>query len=156
VLLDAKGLYKRYGDLVAVNGIDFCVREGEIFGFLEPNGAGKTTTVRMFCGLTKIASGDAYIDGHSVRLEGKKVKKIIGVVPDISNLYSELTCLENPLFSGEMYGIPKRERLEKAEELLRPLGLWERRNTKFKNLSKGLKRRLTLAATLKLIRSKIP
>jgi len=147
-ILEAKNLYKKYKDLVAVNGINFCVREGEIFGFLGPNGAGKTTTVRMFCGLTKITSGDAYIDGHSITSEGKKVKKIIGVVPDISNLYSELTCLDNLLFSGEMYGIPKKKRVEKAEELLRFFGLWRRRNTKFKNLSKGLKRRLTLAAAL--------
>jgi len=147
-ILEAKRLHKRYGDLIAVSNIDFCVRGGEIFGFLGPNGAGKTTTVRMFCGLTKITSGDAYIDGHSVTMEGKKVKKIIGVVPDISNLYSELTCFDNLLFSGEMYGIPKRERLEKAEKLLKFFGLWERHNTKFKNLSKGLKRRLTLAAAL--------
>lgn len=147
-ILEARGLFKKYGDLVAVNGIDFCVKRGEIFGFLGPNGAGKTTTVRMFCGLTRITAGEAYIDGHSVTKEGKKIKKIIGVVPDVSNLYLELTCLENLLFSGEMYGISKRMRLEKAEELLRFFGLWNRRNTKFKNLSKGLKRRLTLAMAL--------
>ena len=147
-ILEARRLFKKYGDLVAVNGINFCVKRGEIFGFLGPNGAGKTTTVRMFCGLARITAGEAYIDGYSVTKEGKKVKKLIGVVPDISNLYSELTCLENLLFSGEMYGVPKRKRLEKAEELLRFFGLWDRRNTKFKNLSKGLKRRLTLAAAL--------
>jgi len=147
-ILEARGLFKKYGDLVAVNGINFCVKRGEIFGFLGPNGAGKTTTVRMFCGLTRITAGEAYIDGYSIKKDGKKVKRIIGVVPDISNLYSELTCLENLLFSGEMYGVPKRKRLEKAEELLRFFGLWNRRNTKFKNLSKGLKRRLTLAVAL--------
>ena len=147
-ILEARGLFKKYGDLVAVNGINFCVKRGEIFGFLGPNGAGKTTTVRMFCGLTRITAGEAYIDGYSVKKDGKKIKRIIGVVPDISNLYSELTCLENLLFSGEMYGVPKRKRLEKAEELLRFFGLWNRRNTKFKNLSKGLKRRLTLAVAL--------
>ena len=147
-ILEAVDLVKKYDGFTAVKGINFCVKSGEIFGFLGPNGAGKTTTVRMFCGLTRITAGEAYIDGYSVAKEGKRVKKIIGVVPDISNLYSELTCFENLIFSGEMYGVPKRKRLEKAEELLRFFGLWGRRNTKFKNLSKGLKRRVTLAMAL--------
>ena len=147
-ILEAKGLHKEYGDLTAVKNVNFCVQEGEIFGFLGPNGAGKTTTVRMFCGLTSITSGEVYINGYNITVKGKKAKKMIGVVPDISNLYSELTCLENLLFSGEMYGISKSKRVKKAEELLKFFGLWGRRNTKFKNLSKGLKRRLTLAAAL--------
>ena len=147
-ILEARDLVKKYEDFTAVKSINFCVQRKEIFGFLGPNGAGKTTTVRMFCGLTRITAGEAYIDGHSITKENKKVKKIIGVVPDISNLYSELTCLENLIFSGEMYGVPKRRRLKKAEELLKFFGLWERRNTKFKTLSKGLKRRLTVAMAL--------
>ncbi|OYT53831.1 MAG: daunorubicin ABC transporter ATP-binding protein [Desulfurococcales archaeon ex4484_217_2] len=143
-----EGLTKKYGDLVAVKGINFCVRQGEIFGFLGPNGAGKTSTVRMLCGLTKITSGEAKIYGYDVVRNHKNVKRIIGVVPESSNLYWDLTCLDNLLFCGEMFGVPREERLSRAIKLLKSFGLWDKRNVKFKNLSKGLKRRLTIAAAL--------
>ncbi len=143
-----ENLTKDYDGFRAVDGISFCVRRGEIFGFLGPNGAGKTTTIRMLCGLTKITKGKAIIDGHDVRKESKTVKKIIGVVPDVSNLYMELSCWDNLVFCGEMYGVPRNERIRRAEELLRFFGLQRFRNMKFKNLSKGLKRRLTIASAL--------
>ena len=146
--IEVKDLTKRYGSFVAVDHISFSVRDGEIFGFLGPNGAGKTTTVRMLCGLTRITEGKAYIYGHDVVREHMVVKSLIGVVPDISNLYYELSCWDNLLFIGEMYGLPKSERIRKAEELLKLFGLWGKRNVLFKNLSKGLKRRLTIAAAL--------
>ncbi len=147
-IIEVKDLTKKYGDLVAVDNITFCVKQGEIFGFLGPNGAGKTTTVRMLCGLTRITSGKASIAGYDVVKDSRKVKELIGVVPDTPNLYWELTCLENLLFAGEMYGIPRDLRLKRAEELLRFFGLWEKRNVKFKNLSRGLKKRLSIAAAL--------
>ncbi len=146
--IEVKDLTKRYGSFVAVDHISFSVRDGEIFGFLGPNGAGKTTTVRMLCGLTRITEGKAYIYGHDVVREHMVVKSLIGVVPDISNLYYELSCWDNLLFIGEMYGLPKSERIRRAEELLKLFGLWGKRNVLFKNLSKGLKRRLTIAAAL--------
>ena len=144
----AEGLVKKYGDLTAVDGVSFCVRRGEIFGLLGPNGAGKTSTVRMLCGLTRITEGRATISGYDVVKDYRRVKELIGVVPDLSNLYWELTCLENLLFCGEMFGIPRGERFRRAEELLKFFGLWGRRNDKFKDLSRGLKRRLTIAAAL--------
>ena len=147
-VITVKDLTKKYGDLLAVDHVSFCVRRNEIFGFLGPNGAGKTTTVRMLVGLTNITSGEARIDGLDVARDYKRVRSIIGVVPDISNLYSELTSLQNLLFSAAMYGVPKKERLRRAESLLKFFGLWEKRNQKFKNLSKGQKRRLTIAAAL--------
>jgi len=143
-----EGLTKDYGSFRAVDNISFCVRRGEIFGFLGPNGAGKTTTIRMLCGLTKITKGKAIIDGHDLRKEERIVKKLIGVVPDISNLYAELSCWDNLIFCGEMYGVPREERVKRAEELLKFFGLGRFKNRKFKNLSKGLKRRLTIAAAL--------
>ena len=146
-MIMVEDLVKKYGDFTAVDHISFCVRRGEIFGFLGPNGAGKTTTVRMLCSLTRITSGRAYISGYSVE-DHKAVKRVIGVVPDISNLYAELSCWDNVVFCGEMYGIPWRERTRRAEELLKFFGLWGKRGVKFKNLSKGLKRRLTIAAAL--------
>jgi len=105
-----RNLVKRYGDLTAVKGISFNVNWGEIFGFLGPNGAGKTTTIRMLCGLARITSGEAYVAGHSVKKELKEVKRSIGVVPDVSNLYYELTAYDNLLFSGEMFGLKRDER----------------------------------------------
>ncbi|MCE4614100.1 MAG: ATP-binding cassette domain-containing protein [Desulfurococcales archaeon] len=147
-IISVKDLTKVYDQFTAVDHISFCVKRNEIFGFLGPNGAGKTTTVRMLVGLTKITLGKARIDSYDIVKEYKDVRRIIGVVPDISNLYSELTSLQNLLFSAEMYGVPKDERLKRAGELLKFFGLWGMKDFKFKDLSKGLKRRLTIAAAL--------
>ena len=147
-IISVEGLTKKYGELTAVDHISFCVRRNEIFGFLGPNGAGKTTTVRMLVGLTRITEGKAWIEGYDVVRDYKRVRSVIGVVPDISNLYSELTCLQNLIFSAAMYGVPREKRLERAEELMKFFGLWRMRDFKFKNLSRGLKRRLTIAAAL--------
>jgi len=143
-----ENLTKYYGDLLAVNGISFSVKWGELFGFLGPNGAGKTTTVRMLCGLTRISSGEAYVAGYSPIRELKLVKKMIGLVPDISNLYPELTCWDNLIFTGEMYGLRREERVRRARELLEFFGLLDKKDSKFDQLSKGQKRKLTLAAAL--------
>jgi len=143
-----ENLTKYYGDLLAVNGISFSVKWGELFGFLGPNGAGKTTTVRMLCGLTRISSGEAYVAGYSPIRELKLVKKVIGLVPDTSNLYPELTCWDNLIFTGEMYGLRREERVRRARELLEFFGLLDKKDSKFDQLSKGQKRKLTLAAAL--------
>jgi len=143
-----ENLTKYYGDLLAVNGISFNVKWGELFGFLGPNGAGKTTTVRMLCGLTRISSGEAYVAGYSPIRELKLVKKVIGLVPDTSNLYPELTCWDNLIFTGEMYGLRREERVRRARELLEFFGLLDKKDSKFDQLSKGQKRKLTLAAAL--------
>ena len=143
-----ENLTKYYGDLLAVNGISFSVKWGELFGFLGPNGAGKTTTVRMLCGLTRISSGETYVAGYSPIRELKLVKKVIGLVPDTSNLYPELTCWDNLIFTGEMYGLRREERVRRARELLEFFGLLDKKDSKFDQLSKGQKRKLTLAAAL--------
>jgi len=141
-------LTKYYGDFLAVDHISFRVREGEIYGFLGPNGAGKTTTIRMLCGLTKISEGKAFIYGYDVSKNLVTIKKIIGVVQDISNLYMELSCYDNLMFCAEMYGVPRSRRKERVMKLLEFFGLENKMNAKFKELSKGLKRRLTIAAAL--------
>jgi len=143
-----ENLTKYYGDLLAVNRISFRVKWGELFGFLGPNGAGKTTTVRMLCGLTRISGGEAYVAGYSPLKELKLVKKVIGLVPDTSNLYPELTCWDNLIFTGEMYGLRRDERVRRARELLEFFGLLDKKDSKFDQLSKGQKRKLTLAAAL--------
>jgi len=141
-------LTKYYGNLLAVDHLSFNVREGEIFGFLGPNGAGKTTTIRMLVGLTTPTEGTAIIDGYDIRSEILEVKRRIGVVPETSNLYDELSVKDNLLFMAGLYHVPRLKREERVRRLLESFNLWERRDTKFGKLSKGLKRRLTVAASL--------
>jgi len=147
-IIRALGLTKYYGDLLAVDHLRFSVKEGEIFGFLGPNGAGKTTTIRMLVGLTTPTEGTAIIDGYDIRSEILEVKRRIGVVPEISNLYDELSVKDNLLFMAGLYHVPRSKREERVRGLLESFNLWERRDTKFGKLSKGLKRRLTIAASL--------
>jgi len=141
-------LTKFYGNTLAVDHISFKAKEGEIFGFLGPNGAGKTTTIRMLVGLTQPSSGIAWIDGHDVIKESVEVKRTIGLVPETSNLYSELTALENLIYQAELYGIARKERKDRALQLLEEFGLKEHQEKPFQALSRGLKRRLTIAAAL--------
>lgn len=141
-------LTKYYGDLLAVDHLSFSVKEGEIFGFLGPNGAGKTTTIRMLVGLTVPTGGTAIIDGFDIRSEILEVKRCVGVVPETSNLYDELSVKDNLLFMAGLYHVPRLKREERVRELLNSFNLWDRRDTKFGKLSKGLKRRLTIAAFL--------
>lgn len=146
--IQAWGLTKVFDKVRAVDGITFEVKRGEIFGLLGPNGAGKTTTIRMLTGLSKPTCGSARVLGFDVSSESARVKKGIGVVPEMSNLYDELSVTENLLFMAQLYGVPRRLRRRKAEELLRAFGLSERRNQLFRKLSRGMKRALTIAAAL--------
>jgi len=142
------GLTKYYNDLLAVDHIDFTVKRGEVFGFLGPNGAGKTTTIRMLVGLTVPTEGTAYINNLDIRKDIVQIKRHMGVVPDTSNLYNELTAWENLQFMAGLYHVPKIDRDERVRELLKTFGLLDRRSTRFGRLSSGLKRRLTIAAAL--------
>jgi len=152
--IEANGLTKTYPagkggpPLRAVDGIDFSVRPGEVFGFLGPNGAGKTTTIRMLTGLTRPTSGSARIMGLDLATEVTQIKKRIGVVPEASNLYDELTALDNLVFSMQLYGVPRAERRPRGEALLERFRLAEKRDAPFAKLSRGMKRALTVAAAL--------
>lgn len=147
-LIRVNELTKFYGNTLAVDHISFEIKEGEVFGFLGPNGAGKTSTIRMMVGLTQPSSGNAWVDGHDVIKESVEVKRIIGLVPETSNLYGELTSLRNLIYQAELFGIPKKERKERALQLLEEFGLKEHQKMPFQALSRGLKRRLTIAAAL--------
>jgi ABC-2 type transport system ATP-binding protein len=147
-VIEASGLTKYYDDLLAVDHVSFAVGEGEVFGFLGPNGAGKTTTIRMLTGLSRPSGGTASVLGFDVNGEMVEAKKHIGVVPEMSNLYDELSALDNLVFVGQLYGVPRDRRRTRAEELLRAFGLHERRNSPFATLSRGMKRGLTIAAAL--------
>jgi ABC-2 type transport system ATP-binding protein len=147
-VIQASNLTKFYGEILAVDHISFEVNKGEIFGFLGPNGAGKTTTVRMLTGLSKPTEGNASVLSFDINSEIVEAKKHIGVVPEISNLYDELPAIDNLLFMAQLYGVPRRERRERAEKLLKAFGLWERKDSHFRAFSRGMKRALTIAAAL--------
>ncbi|MBM3130307.1 MAG: ABC transporter ATP-binding protein [Chloroflexi bacterium] len=134
--------------LRAVDGIDFAVREGEVFGFLGPNGAGKTTTIRMLTGLARPTTGSASVLGLDLATDIPRIKKQIGVVPEQSNLYDELSALDNLVFAMQLYGVPRAERQTRGEELLARFRLSEKRDAPFAKLSRGMKRALTIAAAL--------
>jgi ABC-2 type transport system ATP-binding protein len=134
--------------LRAVDGVDFAVREGEVFGFLGPNGAGKTTTIRMLTGLTRPTSGQAWVMGLDLAHDVARIKKHVGVVPEQSNLYDELSAFDNLVFAMQLYGVPRVERKARAEELLGRFRLDGKRDALFAKLSRGMKRALTIAAAL--------
>lgn len=145
-ILEVDHLVKRYGDFTAVDAISFRVREGEIFGFLGPNGAGKTTTINMLTGLAAISSGFARLQGFDYPRDLKKAQRIIGTVPDESNLYEDLDGFENLTFCAALYGMRKSEREKRARDLLSWFDLAETGNRPFRAYSKGMKRKLTIAA----------
>ena len=147
-IIDVKNLTKRFGDFTAVDEISFEVRNGEVFGFLGPNGAGKTTTIRMLTGLSKPTGGNASILGLDINSKIVQIKKRIGVVPEISNLYDELSAFDNLLFMAQLYGISRTQRRNRVEELLRTFRLYERKDNLFRTFSRGMKRSLTIAAAL--------
>ncbi|NMC12578.1 MAG: ABC transporter ATP-binding protein [Chloroflexi bacterium] len=139
---------KDHPPLRAVDGIDFTVHPGEVFGFLGPNGAGKTTTIRMLTGLTHLTSGRASLLGLDLASDLPRIKKRIGVVPEVSNLYDELTAFDNLIFAMQLYGVPRTERKTRAEALLERFRLSDKRDAPFAKLSRGMKRALTIAAAL--------
>jgi ABC-2 type transport system ATP-binding protein len=153
-VIQAQGLTKIYSagkaapPLRAVDGIDFSVHRGEVFGFLGPNGAGKTTTIRMLTGLARPSSGTARVMDLDLARQVTQIKKRIGVVPEASNLYDELTAQDNLIFSMQLYGVPRAERRPRAEALLERFRLNDKRDVPFAKLSRGMKRALTVAAAL--------
>ena len=152
--IEVRGLTKRYGSegsgssVLAVDRVSFRVQPGEVFGLLGPNGAGKTTTIRMLTGLTRPDAGEAQVLGFDLARDLPQIKKRIGVVPERSNLYNELSARENLIFMGQLFGVPRRERGPRADELLRRFRLEGKGEARFGGLSKGMKRAVTVAASL--------
>ncbi len=144
--LKVQDLSKKFGDFLAVDNLSFSVFQSEIFGFLGPNGAGKTTTINMLTGLARPTSGSIYFDEMDYTANIKKAQQFIGIVPDESNLYEELTGFQNLTFCASLYGIKKAEREQRARELLEQFDLTEAENKPYKFYSKGMKRKLTIAA----------
>jgi lipooligosaccharide transport system ATP-binding protein len=147
-LIHARGLTKRFGDLVAVDGIDFDVEKGEAFGFLGPNGAGKSSTMRMIGCVSPPTAGTLKILGRDPMHDGPEIRARLGVVPQEDTLDFELTVHENVVIYGRYFGLPRKELRRRAEELLEFVQLNERSDSKVEPLSGGMKRRLTIARAL--------
>src|SRR5881409_1925917 len=138
-------LTKRFGDLVAVDGIDLEVREGEVFGFLGPNGAGKTTTLRLLCALIAPTSGSAEIAGFRLGREDAKIRAAVGILTEQPGLYERQSAWENLVFYATLYGLPSAVAAKQAERYLRLMGLWERRQEPTATFSRGMKQKMAIA-----------
>lgn len=147
-VLAAKDLTKHYGEVAAVNGVTFSVEAGEIFGLLGPNGAGKTSTINMLIGLARLSGGSVTVAGHTYTERVTGGQEHLGIVLDESNLYEELSGRENLLFCGALYGMTRSAALQRARELLEAFSLEPAAERPFKAYSRGMKRRLTIAAAL--------
>ncbi|HYY58574.1 MAG TPA: ABC transporter ATP-binding protein, partial [Pyrinomonadaceae bacterium] len=144
----ARSLSKLYGRARAVDRIDFSVRRGETFGLLGPNGAGKSTTMRMIACRTPPSSGQLFVEGIDVRADPRRVRSLIGVVPQENNLDPDLSVRQNLLVYARYYRLPRPLALERCDELLRFTGLGLRGDSRIDELSGGMKRRLMIARAL--------
>jgi lipooligosaccharide transport system ATP-binding protein len=147
-LIQARGLVKRFGDFVAVDGIDFDLQRGEAFGFLGPNGAGKTSTMRMIGCVSPVSDGTLSVLGLDPASDGVEIRGRLGVVPQLDTLDMELTVRENVVIYGRYFGLSRKEIAGRADELLEFVELTERANDRVEPLSGGMKRRLTIARSL--------
>jgi ABC-2 type transport system ATP-binding protein len=147
-MIKVENLVKRFGELTAVDDISFEVQRGEIFAFLGPNGAGKTTTIKMLTTLLQPTSGTLRLDGLDPTVNRDDVRKRFGVVFQDPSLDQDLTAWENMEIHGVLYGVPRKERRERAEILLQLFELWDRRDALVKTFSGGMRRRLEIARGL--------
>lgn len=143
-----ESLVKRYGDITAVDDVTFSVNKREIFAFLGPNGAGKTTTIKILTTLIERTSGTALVNGFDPAKDPADARRSFGIVFQDQSLDDELTAFENMEYHGVLYGVEKKIRRQRIEELLNYVELWERRNKLVKTFSGGMKRRLEIARGL--------
>jgi lipooligosaccharide transport system ATP-binding protein len=146
--VEALGLSKEFGPRRAVDSVSFCVRRGEAFGLLGPNGAGKSTTMRMIACRTPPTEGRLMVEGFDVRSQGRKVRALIGVVPQENNLDPDISVRQNLLVYARYFQIPRRAAERRCDELLKFVGLDERHEARVFELSGGMKRRLMIARAL--------
>lgn len=146
--IQVQNISKNFDIVKAVDNISFAVKEREIFGFLGPNGAGKTTTIRMLTGVLEPSMGKIIVYGKDAWQNQIMVKQIMGNVPEMANVYLDLTGLQNLKFIGEIYGVPKKECVNRADNLLKQFKLYPRKDDLAKKYSKGMKQRLLLCMAL--------
>ncbi len=141
----ARGLTRRFGDVLAVDALDLDVPSGSIFGFLGPNGAGKTTTIRLLLGLVEPSEGGAEVLGRDVLSDGQGIRERVGVLLESDGLYDRLTARQNLDFFARVARLDSRERDTRIRALLEEIGLWERRDDPVADFSRGMKQKLALA-----------
>lgn len=147
-VIQVENLHKEYGPIQAVKGISFTVKRGEVFGFLGPNGAGKTTTINILCTLTPFSKGVVYINGTRIDSQPEKARQAIGIVFQEITLDNHLTAEENLFFHAMLYGVSKKDFIQRKIELLKLCELWDKRKLQVENFSGGMKRRLEIARAL--------
>lgn len=147
-IITVEDLSKQYDGFMAVEGVSFDIKRGEIFGLLGPNGAGKSTIISILCCLLEPTAGRVTIDGFDVEKNATDIKKIIGVVPQEISLYYTLTARENLAFYAKIYGLSGRAMKDRIEELLDMVGLTDRADDRLEGYSGGMKRRINIAVAL--------
>ena len=147
-MIEVRNLVKHYKRVQAVDGIDFAVEEGDIFGFIGPNGAGKTTTIKILATLLLPTSGTASVGGYDVVAESDKVRQILGYMPDYFGVYNDLKVWEYLDFFAAAYKIPRQRRVGIIDDVLQLTDLVVKKDAFVSELSKGMKQRLCLARTL--------
>jgi ABC-2 type transport system ATP-binding protein len=138
-------LTKRFGSLVAVDGLDLEVREGEVFGFLGPNGAGKTTTLRLLCALIGATSGTAEVAGYRLGQQDPQIRAAVGILTEQPGLYERQSAWDNLVFFATLYGLDRTTAARQAEHFLRLMGLWDRRLEAVVTFSRGMKQKMAIA-----------
>jgi ABC-2 type transport system ATP-binding protein len=146
--IETKGLTRRFGSLVAVNGLNLAVPRGLIYGFLGPNGAGKSTTINMLVGLLPASAGEAQVAGYSVRSAPLEVKRRIGVVPEGLSLFERLTAAEQVELAGRLHGLGRQELRQRIPSLLESLDLGDAQGKMILDFSAGMRKKTSLAAAL--------
>jgi len=147
-MIEAREISKSFGNVKALNNVSFKIKEGEIFGLLGPNGAGKSTIINILNTLLTPDKGEVFIEGINIKDNKNNSKLKIGVVPQEIALYEELSAIDNLLFWGSLYKIPKTELRKKANEVLEMVGLSDRKNDDLKTYSGGMKRRINIASSI--------
>jgi ABC-2 type transport system ATP-binding protein len=146
--LELVDLCKTFGTIRAVDYLTLTVQPGEIFGLLGPNGSGKTTTINMLSGLSTPTSGEIRVMGYDVRRQVRQVRQILGAVPQETALYEELSAWANMDFHADLFGIPRKAKKERITSMLELVQLLDRKDSRVRTFSGGMKRRLALARAL--------
>ncbi len=145
-IIQTEHLSRRFGSLVAVHDVSLSVNRGEIFGVLGPNGAGKSTTIRMLCGILDPSGGRGRVVGYDIARDAERIKERIGYMTQRFSLYEDLSVWENLFFYAGIYGVPRRRRRDRVDEVLARAGLVERQHQLAGTLSGGWKQRVALAS----------
>ena len=149
-MIETQHLGRVFDGIVAVEDVSFTIKDGEAFAFLGPNGAGKTTIVRMLCCLIGATTGTGLIDGLDIREKSNhiKIRSMIGLLPENPGMYESLSAHRNLDFYARLYGVPESEREVRISEMLKRLGIYERRNDAVGKFSKGMKQKIAIARAL--------